>query len=485
MSQVSDQNQVPTPSIGVAREDQVPFFQKFMYGIAGPVDIWSVWIVGSIAYQIFNMEMGISPTIVAFGLLAFRLWDSVTDPLMGWISDNTRSRWGRRRPWIFIGAIMTGLTFPLMWWFPQDLSNTGVSLWVLGFGVIFYTSFTIWNMPYQCMIMEITPDYNERTRVATVRSLFQTLAGVGVTWVWWMTQRSVFANPETGIPESATGMRYVALGIAVLIIILGVLPAIFVKERYYERELTKKQEKLPLIASFRDTFRNTQFMILCCVALLFAVSTMFFNSFAAYMGTYYVLAGNLEVGSVFQGYGGTISQAANFLLIPFFWLLSERIGKTKVLMISLSLVLTGSMLIWFTFNPNYPYVMLVNGFFMGAANASLWLMVPSMQADVVDYDELQTGERREGTFASVFSWVLKLGMSLAFFLPGPVLDLTGFDASLGGDQAEGVFTTLRIVYIAVPGITAALALYLVTRFTITPETAKNIRAKLEEIRGKV
>jgi GPH family glycoside/pentoside/hexuronide:cation symporter len=484
MSQAADQNKMKAGPT-VAKADQVPFFQKFIYGIAGPVDIWSVWIIGSIAYQIFNMEMGIAPTVVGLGLLAFRLWDSFTDPLMGWISDNTRTRWGRRRPWIFLGAILTGLTFPLMWWFPQDMSATGVSLWVLGFGVLFYTCFTIWNMPYQCMIMEITPDYNERTRVATVRGLFQTLAGVGVTWVWWMTQRSVFANPETGIPESSTGMRYVALGVGALIIILGVLPAIFVKERYYEHKLTAKQDQLPLVQSFRETFRNSQFLILCAVALLFAVSTMFYNSFGAYMGTYYVLAGNLEVGSTFQGYGGTIAQTTNFILIPFFWLLSERIGKPNVLMISLSLVLVGSLSVWLTYNPNYPYLMLVNGFFMGAANASLWLMVPSMQADVVDYDELKSGERREGTFASVFSWVMKLGMSIAFFLPGPVLDLIGFSAELGGEQAEGVFTALRLVYILLPGAAALLALYLIHHFTITPESALRIREQLELKRGKV
>ena len=119
--------------------DKVPFKSKLAYGLGGPVDILSVWVMVSIAYQVFNFELGMTFVQVATILMTLRLWDGIADPVMGWISDNTRTCWGRRRPYIFVGAILAGLTYPLIWWFPRELDQTEIMLWVIGTGIIFYT----------------------------------------------------------------------------------------------------------------------------------------------------------------------------------------------------------------------------------------------------------------------------------------------------------------------------------------------------------
>ena len=139
----------------VAAEDRVPFLSKLAYGAGGPVDILGIWVLVSIAYQVFNMELKLPPTYVAIILMSLRLWDGVLDPIMGWISDNFRSKWGRRRPFIFVGAILAGVTYPLIWWFPMDLSHVQIMLWVIGFGILFYTFFTVWGVPYQSLLMEM------------------------------------------------------------------------------------------------------------------------------------------------------------------------------------------------------------------------------------------------------------------------------------------------------------------------------------------
>jgi len=168
----------------VAKEDRVPISKRIAYALGGPVDIISVWVLVSIAYPVFNMYLKMRPTEVAIIIMSLRLWDSVSDPVMGWISDNTRTRWGRRRPFILLGAILASLTYPLIWMFPETLSHGQIMLWVIGFGILFYTSFTIWAMPYQSLLMEMTPDYNERTRVAAVRGYMQALAGLFVGMCW-------------------------------------------------------------------------------------------------------------------------------------------------------------------------------------------------------------------------------------------------------------------------------------------------------------
>ena len=140
---------------------------------------------------------------------------------------------------------------------------------------------------------------------------------------------------------------------------------------------------------------------------------------------------------------------------------------------------------WFTNTPNLPYLMLVNTAMIGVGYAGLWLMIPSMQVDVVDYDELDTGERREGSFASIFSWILKLSFCIGFLISGPLLEMTGFDAKLGGDQPEAVLTSMRMGYVAIPVTALFFALVFLKFFPINREKAADIREQLEARRGEV
>jgi GPH family glycoside/pentoside/hexuronide:cation symporter len=442
----------------------------------------------SIAYALFNMELGMSPTSVAVILMSLRLWDGVADPVMGWISDNTRTRWGRRRPYIFVGAILAALTYPLIWWFPRGLSESEMMQWVIGFGILFYTCFTIWAMPFQCMIMEMTPDYNERTRVAEIRGYFQSLAGLVVGFSWWIALRPMFAVAnEAGemIPSTSNGMRYISIAISVVIAICGVLPAIFVKERYYENELTNKQEKLGLFKSLKDTFSNGPFVILSIFTVFFLLGTSIYDSYGRYVGTYYVLGGDWGRSSEFVAIGTILYTVCSMSILPYFRNLSSKIGKVKCLSISVVIVLISNATTWFTHTPDMPYLMLVNTIFIGVGYAGLWLMIPSMQADVVDYDEMMTGERREGSFASIYSWVLKLSFCVGYLISGPLLEWSGFDSTIEGPQPEEVLTNMRIGYTAIPIVSLSLALVLLKFFKITPEKAKEIRAALESKRGEV
>jgi len=410
----------------VAREDKVPAFQKFIYGAAGPIDILSVWVLVSIAYNVFQMELKMTFNQVALILMSLRLWDAVADPVMGWISDNTRTKWGRRRPYILIGGILSGLTYPIIWWFPRDLSHTQIMAWVIGFGILFYTCFTIWAMPYQSLLMEMTPDYNERTRVASIRSIFQTVFSLINGFCWFISMLPIFY--VDGHPSPINGMRYISIGIALLILVLGPLPAFFVKERYYEHDLTRKQPKIDLFKSLGETLTCKPFLILCVFTVFFLLGTSVFDGYGRYVGTYYVLNGDWGIASKFVGFGTIIYTVASLVMIQVFRWLSERIGKNKCMFISMGLVLISAAITWWTNNPAHPLWMLINSFLIGAGYAGLWLMIPSMQADVVDYDELHTGERREGSFASVFSWVLKLSFCVGFMAAGPLLTITKFDA---------------------------------------------------------
>lgn len=465
--------------------DTVPFRTKLAYAAGGPVDIFGVWILVSIAYPLFNMELKMEPTQVAIILMSLRLWDGIVDPLMGCISDNTRTRWGRRRPYIFVGAILSALTYPLIWWFPDGLTSTQIMLWGIGFGILFYSCFTIWAMPYQSLLMEMTPDYHERTRVTEIRGYFQTVAGFINGWMWWITLRPLFADSVTGEPSTLSGMRTLSFVIAGVILICGIIPALFVKERYYEHQLTKAQKKVNVFTSLKETLSNRPFVILCLFTMLFLLGTAIFDSYGRYVGTYYVLGGDWSRSSAFAGWGTLVYTLFSLSFIPIFRSLSVKIGKPKTLRISVVLVLISACSTWFTFRPDLPWLMLLNTVFIGAGYAGLWLMIPSMQIDVVDLDELETGERREGSFASVFSWILKLSFCVGYLLSGPLLEWTGFDASLEGAQPESVLFNMRLGYLLLPAISLVGALVLLRLFPLTAEKAEEVRLELETRRGVV
>ena len=469
--------------VSIAAEDRVPYGRKFSYGIAGMVDILSVWVLVSVAYNVFNMELKMTPVQVSIILMSLRLWDGVADPVMGWISDNTRTRWGRRRPYMLLGALMAGVTYPLIWWFPRGLSHHQIMAWVIGFGILFYTCFTIWAMPYQSMLMEMTPDYNERTRVAAVRGVFQTLAGLFVGMSWKISLMKCFY--VAGEPSPSNGMRYISLGIAAVILLVGPIPAFFVKERYYESDLVKKQGKVSLFKGLKETLSCRPFLILCGFTVLFLLGTSIYDSYGRYVGAYYVLGGDWGKAATYTVYGTFIYTAVSLAFIPVFRRLSEKIGKNKCLAIAMVLVLLSGLSTWYTNSPNIPPLMLLNTVLIGIGYSGLWLMIPSMQVDIVDYDELENGERREGSFASVFSWVLKLSFCIGFLVSGPLLQMTGFDAKLEGAQPAEVLLRMRLGYIAIPVTALAFALVLLKFFPLNHEDVNNIRGQLEARRGKV
>jgi GPH family glycoside/pentoside/hexuronide:cation symporter len=195
------------------------------------------------------------------------------------------------------------------------------------------------------------------------------------------------------------------------------------------------------------------------------------------------LGGDWGKSAFLSGWGTVVYVVFNLFMIPVFAKVSERIGKNKCLSIASFFFLFSAVLTWYTYTPERPYLMLVNGAFLGISFAGLWTMLPTMQTDVVDYDELKTGARREGSFASVYSVILKLGFCAGYILFAPLLKMTGFDAALGEEQSSDTLKHLRLGFVFIPLVTVALAIAVLRFFPIDRIKASEIRASLEARRG--
>ncbi len=458
--------------------------EKITYGVAGPVDIWATWVPLSMANQVFNMALGLSPMLISIAFAVFRLYDALLDPLVGWLSDNTRTRWGRRRPFILIGAICLGLAFPLIWLVDRDWPTAGMMAWLIATGLIFYTFHCIFNMPYQSMLLEMSPDYNERTSITSVRAFFQNLASIVVSWVWAITQLPCFIDTATGKADTLSGIRAVAVVMGVLVIAIGILPALFLKERNYAAAAASGT-RVGLVDSFRKTLSNRAFQIVIVFLVFFAIGTNVTGSFGAYVATYYVCGADQGQSSVITGFAGTLGLVLAIGSLPLFNAISRRWGKTRTLFGCMVLQLLANATTWWTYTPAMPYLMLLAQSLTYVGNAGLWVMLPSMLADVVDDDELHTGERREGSFAAIFSWVLKVSMTIGFAVSGPLLEWTGFEVARQAAQADGVITRMRLLMALLPTVMLVVAWIALRRYPLSParmaETRRTLDARASQV----
>jgi len=181
-----------------APEDRIPMAYKLAYGSGAFVNNLLAAASGGMMI-VLNLGLGMSPALV--GLLGAlpRLTDALTDPLMGFISDHTHTRWGRRRPFIFAGALVAGLIFALLWQLPREQSETFYFVWFLAGSILFYLAYTVFATPWVALGYELTPDYHERTRLMGVQNFIGQLAYVVSPWfLWIMTYEGFFEDQVSG-----------------------------------------------------------------------------------------------------------------------------------------------------------------------------------------------------------------------------------------------------------------------------------------------
>jgi len=478
------------PQHTTAPGDKIPRIQKLAYGIGSLVNNLLGAAIGMMAI-VLNLGLGIDPVVVGTLMALPRLLDALTDPLMGYISDHARLRWGRRRPFIFFGALASGLVFALLWQLPLGYSQHFYFWYFLIGANLFYLAYTVYATPWVALGYEMTPDYHERTRLMGVSNFMGQIAWVAVPWFY------AFMENDNLFPDSVTGARWLAIGVGIFVALFGLVPAFLCRERMQtiaESETPTGPRISFLQAAWqttRDFFRGflatmkfRPFLILCGATFLVFNGFMLVSAFSSYVMIYYVYGGDKDLGAKLMGWNGTLSAVATFLVILLVTWLGTRIGKRKTFFFSTGISVAGYLLKWFCYSQSNPYLILLPTPLIAFGLGGLFVLMGSMVADVCDFDELESGQRREGMFGAVFWWVVKLGMALSLALSGYALNFTGFNVNLGGDQTERTLLLMRVLDIGVPAATSAVAILLVAYYPLTEAMAHEVRAQLEKRRGR-
>jgi GPH family glycoside/pentoside/hexuronide:cation symporter len=466
-----------------APEDRIPLGQKIAFGIGM---LGNQMFPAALAIFMVVLVQGLGMDPLLWGTLFFlpRLFDALTDPIMGFITDNTKSRWGRRRPYILIGAIIAGISYMVMWQIYPENSETYNFTYFLLTSLVFYLGLTIFGTPFVAMGYEMSNDFHERTRLMGVSQWIGQWAWVIVPWFW-----IVIYDPD--IYESATaGARNLSIWVGAFCMCLTIVPAVFCRtppvDPDTQQELSRKNignNVSSLLKGFVDTFKCKPFRKLC-IATFFVFNA--FNTvagFSWFIIVYHMNQGDTGVAGTWPAWFGTLSALSTcFLVIPVVTYISQKIGKKNTFLLSQSISIVGYALFWWCFQPENPWMMFIPLPLFAFGIGGLFTLMMSMTADVCDLDELNTGSRREGSFAAIYWWMVKFGFAIAGLMSGLILKLVGFDQSIAVQTPEAL-VSLRLAYIIVPITGTLIAMAVMMRYDLSEQKAHKIRLELEARRG--
>ena len=473
-----------------APEDRISLASKLIYGLGGLVNNLLAAAIGGMAI-VLNLGLGMNPALVGMLAALPRFFDALIDPLVGYASDHTRSRWGRRRPYIFVGAITSGLTFALLWQLPRGQSESFYFWFFLLGSLVFYFVYALYATPWVALGYELTPDYHERTRLMGVQNFISQLAYIISPWFLAIMQyKPLFEDMVAGAAGLAVAVGVVAAGV-------GILPALFLRERFSCQATVDNgavvepnhavhrltHSLVDFLKGFAATLRLWPFMQLSIATFLVFNGFILISAFQSYVVIYYVWGGDKARGAEYVGYAGSIAAVSTFFVIALVTWFATKIGKRRAFLASTGISMLGYALKWPCYNPQVPWLILLPMPLLAFALGGLFTLMPSMVPDVVDLDELQTGQRREGMFGSIFWWVIKLGMAAALAGGGLLLNATGFDVALDRAQSERTLLWMRIFDIGIPIVASAVAIWIMASYGITEEKAREVRAELQRRRG--
>lgn len=458
------------------------FWNKIGYG-AGALTENNVQNVVNIMLPLIMFNyMGVSPILLGYVFAIARLWDTVTDPLMGYLSDRTRSRFGKRKPYILIGAVMSAFSFWLIWMFPEGKSQIWYFWYLTATSLLFYTSTTLFCVPYISMGYELSSDYNERTRVMGYRSFFVNCGAFILPWMYWFTERSWFDTP-------LQGMRCLSVISGVIFILFALGPLLLTptvssrKEDMERRGERERYERIGVMDIF-TAFRVKPFLILVVVLALSVFGLFLVLSFGLNLLIYYGCGGDKEFASRLAGIGGLVSAGSCIAAIPVVNFVSKKLGKSRALMLFLLLGALGNLSILVLITPAMPYLSVLQPILGAVGISAMWMLISAMVSDSCDYDELYNHRRREGIFGAIISWTCKLGYVLCSIGGGYFLVWSGFELELGGGQQPGTFRNMRLMMSCIPAAGLVLAAGTLYFYPLSRERMLEIRDALEKRKTK-
>ncbi|MBU2510171.1 MFS transporter [bacterium] len=429
---------------------------KLGYGI-GDIGC-NIFIVSTGMFLLFFLTnvLGIEPALAGLVLLIPKMWDVISDPIMGAISDITHTRIGRRRPYLIYSSIPFGLVFFILFVAPHYESQLVGAIHV---GLLFAlgcTVFTIYNVPYSSMVAEMTDDYNERMSVTSFRMIG---SSIGVLLAGGLAMQLV----ENG-GGGESGFRFMGMIFGLLITIFCLASAWGTRNA---RFLQAIDQKPAFWEQTKIAFANKPFKALMAMYLIQSTAIGVLMA-----GQIYFVKYVMKMPETYVGFISAILFITAIVFIPVWVKIGMKLGKIKAYTLGLSLLTIMLLSLIFT-TPSQPIIFFIQMFFLGIGFSSFQLFPFSMLPDTIEFDEMKSGMRREGIFSGAWACGQKSAYAIGPGIVGITLSLSGFVSS--GDQPESVATGIRIVFCVFTGLMMLLSLIPFKKYDLTEERFEEIK----------
>lgn len=465
-------NSTPTPDLSPRKK--LSFSTKLAFG-AGDLGSAitaniSVFFLLVFLTNVAGLPAGLAGSVLMIG----KIWDAINDPVIGVLSDRTVHPWGRRYPWMVFGAIPFGIFFFLQWIVPG--TNTGfLFIYYVIISLFFNTTYTAVNLPYTALTPELTQDYNERTSLNSFRFAFS----IGGSIFSLILAQIIFSL----FPDQPY-QRYLVLGgVCAVLAVLPVFWCFFgTKQHVLSNNLAgsnlDEPEHLPIAEQVKIAFQNRPFLLVIGIYLCSWLAVQLTASILPYFVVNWMQLPETTFPQVAIAIQGTA------LVMLFVWSsLSQRYGKKAVYFMGASFWIIAQSGLFFL-QPGQTFLMYNLAVLAGCGVATAYLVPWSMIPDVIDLDELNTGQRREGIFYSFMVLLQKIGLAIGLFLVGQSLEIAGFLSTIPGEQAPiqpaSALLAIRLAVGPLPTIFLVLGLICAYFYPLTKVVHTEILLKLNE-----
>ncbi|MBM3166847.1 MAG: MFS transporter [Chloroflexi bacterium] len=441
------------------KTQKLPFGIKLSYGIGDIAN--NFFIVTTGMYLLFFMTnvLGINPALAGTMLLWPKLWDVISDPMMGAISDATRSRFGRRRVYLLYGSVPFGIAFLLIFVAPGYATEFARALQISLLYALGCTAFTVVNVPYASMVPEMSDDYNERMSITSFRMFF---ASVGALLAGALAMPIVKAGGDGAAGFQLMGAVYgIGIVITCLICFLGTRKA---------PSLPPKKEMPPVKQQITIAAKNYPFVMLMTSYFLQALAIGVMMAGFVYYVKYAMALPETAMNTAFP-----IFLVTGIIFIPIWLQVGKRSGKIKSYYIGLAIFAVFMASLFLT-SPSLLWLFYVQVFLAGIGFSSFQLFPFSMLPDTIEYDQMQSGLRREGVFSGMWSAGQKIAYAMSPAIVGYALALSGFVKE--GVQPDSLNIGVRAIFCLFPAAMILLSFLPFSKYTLTEEEFEKVKAKI-------
>jgi len=410
----------------------------------------------ALAIPFYQMTLGVDPFFFSVALTIPILFSAFLAPWVGQLSDHCTSKYGRRRPFIFIAAWLSAFFFGVMWMVPEHWSTDAQLLYFFFISLLFYTASTFYIVPLTSLSYEITHDKKKRIKVMEINSYFIKLASLSSQWLYPIATMAIFTSIFIGV-------KVVGWFIAVFVIgIIGSLPAIFVKEDSIEVQ-KRSTNNFSLMENIKAIIDVPLIRLVFIVVFLQVGLAAYAAKMDYYVLVYYMFDGDIADGAVWKGVlsmGYAITAA---IYIPIVSWLSSHFGKIKTLKLIFMMTAIGGMGKWFIYSPGVTWLLLLDPIFCSAVWTSMTIIIPAIIADASDLDRDKTGDCRAGGFAALYHWIVAFSIMFALLVSGITLNVIGFEANLGSEQSIDSLELMKLILTFGTIIPSIFAVYILTQ----------------------